>query len=295
MNNPVDDLVQKFVGVNGVQLCYFEAGEKFKAGGTILLIHATGFHARCWDRTIHLLGYRHVVAIDLRGHGRSEKVGPFSWDVFGADLAEFVRVLNLGNIVAAGHSMGGHSLCQAASKVQDRFQRLLLVDPVILSPENYTQPKTHRHAWLNEQDEHPVARRRNHFDSEQAMFDNYHGRGSFASWREDSLRDYCQFGCLPNEKGVVLACPPQVEAEIYKGSAECDVHAMIREIKIPVTVLRAEMHEIEPGVMDFTASPTWPFLASCFAQGADVYLPHLSHFIPMQDPEFVAQHLLAAD
>ena len=291
MNNPVDNLEEKSVRVNGVKLCYFETGEQFRADGTILLIHATGFHARCWDRTIELLSGRHVIAIDMRGHGRSDKVGPFTWDVFGVDVADFVSILDLVHVVAAGHSFGGHSLCQAVSKVGDRFQRILLVDPVILPPENYAQPETHRHAMLNEQDEHPVARRRNHFDSAQAMYDNYHGKGSFASWRDDVLWDYCRFGCLVVDEGVTLACPPKVEAAIYQGSSGCDIHKLIGDIKIPVTILRAELRERKPGVMDFSGSPTWPSLASRFEQGTDVYLPHLTHFIPMQDPKIIAQYL----
>jgi pimeloyl-ACP methyl ester carboxylesterase len=295
MINPVDNLEKKFVAVNGVQLCYFETGEQFRVNGTILLIHATGFHARCWDRTIQLLSDRHVVAIDMRGHGRSDKVGPFTWDVFGVDVAEFVSILDLDNVVAAGHSFGGHSVCQALATVEDRFQRALLIDPVVLAPENYARPDTHRHVRLNDEDEHPVARRRNHFDSVQAMYDNYHGKGSFASWREDVLWDYCRFGCLVDDEGVTLACPPKVEAAIYQGSSGCDIYTLIGDIKIPITILRAELRDRTPGVMDFSGSPTWPLLASRFEQGTDVYLPHLTHFIPMQEPEVIAQYLLAAD
>ena len=41
--------------------------------------------------------------------------------------------------------------------------------------------------------------------------------------------------------------------------------------------------------MDFSLSPTWPELATRFPRGRDVYLPHLTHFIPMQDPALVAR------
>jgi alpha-beta hydrolase superfamily lysophospholipase len=44
---------------------------------TILFSHACSFHGRCYDRVINeaLHGY-HVIAIDLRGHGRSQKHPP---------------------------------------------------------------------------------------------------------------------------------------------------------------------------------------------------------------------------
>jgi hypothetical protein len=45
--------------------------------------------------------------------------------------------------------------------------------------------------------------------------------------------------------------------------------------------------------MDFAASSTWERLAEEFPNGRDVYLPHLTHFIPMQEPERVAQWITA--
>ena len=60
---------------------------------------------------------------------------------------------------------------------------------------------------------------------------------------------------------------------------------------MPVTVLRGEKRA-RAETMDFLASPTWEHLADQFPQGRDVYLPHLTHFIPMQDPALVARHIL---
>ena len=89
-----------------------------------------------------------------------------------------------------------------------------------------------------------------------------------------------------------LACPPDIEASVYKAATGRDIYALIPAIKVPVTVLRAKQRD--PGPRDFTdfsASPTWEKLAAQFAQGRDVFLPHLTHFIPMQDPELVARYV----
>ena len=66
----------------------------------VLMVHATGFHARCWDKTVAALppGTR-VIGVDLRGHGRSENVGKIEdWNVPARDLAEFIEGLDLKNI-----------------------------------------------------------------------------------------------------------------------------------------------------------------------------------------------------
>jgi pimeloyl-ACP methyl ester carboxylesterase len=290
------------VAVEGGELCAFEWGvatESAAAGRspTILLTHATGFHARVWDATVRALGDGwHVIAVDQRGHGRSLKRGPFSWERFGQDLVQFIEALDLRAIVGVGHSMGGHATVQAAAALPQRFERLVLVDPVIMDPAFYRHhpgvPGTTR------PEDHPTAKRKNAWTSWREMYERFEHRGTFALWRRDVLADYCRYGVLPNPDGpgFVLACPPLVEAAIYTQSAGRDISALFARIEVPVTVLRAQRREgPRQDVMDFAASPTWPHLAAQFAKGRDVHLPQLTHFIPMQAPEVVARCILDAD
>jgi lipase len=279
------------ITANGVDLCYFEWGTATAAAPTVLLAHATGFHARCWDRVVaQLPEARHVIALDQRGHGRSAKVPPFNWESFGADLAAFVAKLNLQRVVGVGHSMGGHAVVQAAAREGQRFERLVLVDPVIMDPAHYAAMKE----MMDHQQpgDHPTSKRNNQWRSWESMFERLRGRGSFAVWRDDALEDYCRYGLVPNPDGPdwMLACPPWVEASIYTGSAGRAIHDLFATIDVPVVVLRGEKRTRTES-MDFLASPTWENLANQFPQGRDVYLPHLTHFIPMQDPALVARFI----
>jgi pimeloyl-ACP methyl ester carboxylesterase len=284
---------ERHIRIGDVDLCYFEWGEADSTQPTVLLAHATGFHARCWDRVIGALPVnRHVIALDQRGHGRSAKVPPFNWESFGNDLAGFVKAMDLVRIVGVGHSMGGHALVQAAAREKARFERLVLVDPVIMDPELYASIKGAM--GTQQPKDHPTSKRNNLWQSWREMFDRLSGRGSFAVWRLDVLEDYCRYGVLPNPDGAgwVLACPPLVEASIYTGSGGRDIHDLFATIDVPVTVLRGEKRtRLE--AMDFLASPTWERLADQFPKGRDVYLPHLTHFIPMQDPDLVARFVEA--
>lgn len=257
----------------------------------MLFIHATGFHARCWDQTIaHLPHGYHVIAIDLRGHGRSEKRGLISdWTEPARDVIELLSHLRLASAIGAGHSKGGHILVQAAAALPGQFSKLVLIDPVIMSPEIYGSMP----AWP-QGTEHPVARRRNSWESWEAMYEAFRHRKPYSHWLPKVLEDYCRHGVTkrPDGNGVQLACPPDIEASVYKAATGRDIYALIPAIKVPVTVLRAKQRD--PGPRDFTdfsASPTWEKLAAQFAQGRDVFLPHLTHFIPMQDPELVARYV----
>ncbi len=281
--------VAKQLQLPEVTLSYFEWGNA--ADPTLLLVHATGFHARCWDQVVARLpkGVQ-VVALDMRGHGRSDKLPPYNWDTFGQDLVAFADALQMVDVVGVGHSMGGHCVAQLAAERPHVFRELLLLDPVIFERSAYSSDKYR--GYENAAD-HPVAGRREVWDSWQAMHESLQGKGSFGLWDAQVFEDYCRYGVLPNaDGGVNLACPALVEASIYLGNTQTDLHKAIPSIKIPVTVLRAPPRDPDaPPEMDFSKSPTVPELASYFPQGTDVLLPELTHFIPMQAPELVAGYI----
>jgi alpha-beta hydrolase superfamily lysophospholipase len=67
------DVRYRTVKVDGLDIFYREAGPK--DAPTILLLHGFLDHAGSWARVAERLS-GHVVALDLRGHGRSAWVGP---------------------------------------------------------------------------------------------------------------------------------------------------------------------------------------------------------------------------
>lgn len=287
MTNHYGAPLQRRAQLADVELCYFEWGNP--EDPDLLLVHATGFHARCWDQVVaQLPAGLHIIAPETRGHGRSERRAPFTWPNFGSDLMAFAEHVDLQDALAVGHSMGGHCVTQLAIHQPERLRALLLIDPVIFEPSAYPSK---RHSGYERPEDHPVARRRNHWASWQAMRDSLAGKGSFGLWDPAVLDDYCRYGSLPVADGVELACPPVVEASVYLGSAGTDLHAQLASIQQPTLVLRAPPPDAERADLDFSKSPTWPALAAQFPQGRDVLLADLTHFIPMQDPALVARYI----
>ncbi len=90
-----------FAKANGITLAYWESHPGLRGQGpTLWLAHATGFHGRVWDRMIGALAQPcHGIAIEQRGHGRSEATEFDSWDVFGHDQAELAARLDLQDAV----------------------------------------------------------------------------------------------------------------------------------------------------------------------------------------------------
>jgi pimeloyl-ACP methyl ester carboxylesterase len=221
----------------------------------------------------------------MRGHGRSDgPAPPYHWPDFARDVAAAARALELDDALAVGHSKGGYAIALSAARDPGPFGRLLLIDPVILPRERY---------GTSYGQEHFAARRRNTWASPDEMFERFKDREPFSRWDPAVLRDYCDYGLLPNTdgEGYVLACPPAIEAATYAGSAAGgEIYDALPNLHIPVRILRARNGgEQAPGEpMDMSRSPTAPDIASAFPDAEDVYLPQYSHFIPMEDPGFVA-------
>ena len=262
--------------VRGVELALYEwPGE----GPLVVLCHATSFHARCWNRVMARLPGRKVIALDFRGHGQSAKPDPpYRWRDFGEDLAALLVSRQISNAIGAGHSMGGHALALAAAMVPNAFRSLLLLDPVILSESSYGKAQE----CLDF-----VLRRRNYWRSSEEMYQRFVDRPPFRTWDRAVLRDYCEYAL----NGSELACPPAVEASIYANSAaaDADIHAELCNIQAAVRVVRSGK-AYSYGL--FEGSPTDPGLAAHVVRGTDMVLKDLSHFIPMEAPNLVAELIL---
>ena len=270
------------VRANGVELSVFEwAG----ASPPVLLVHATGMHARCWDAVVARLPDVRVLAVELRGHGRSERHPPYTWPEISRDVGALCEVLGLRDVIAVGHSIGGFCIAWNAAEHPGWLRAVVLIDPVIFSPETEAaraaEPAT---------EEHFTARRRARFASPDEMIERFAKRPPYSGWRPEVLRAYCEHGLIRGDdgEGYLLACPPQVEAAVYSSRRGGDIHARLARIAVPTTVLRAPSGEAGAR-FDFSRSPTWAGLASAIPGAVDVFLPECSHFIPMEVPERVAE------
>jgi lipase len=282
------------VRVNGIELATWEWRPELRGRERpILLVHATGFHGRVWDPVVERLGERYVISLDQRSHGRSEKTEITHWREFGRDLAGVVEALDLRDVVGVGHSMGGHAMVDAAAAQPERFCRLVLIDPVIASRDDYASG-----GWTIARfgdEPHPTAKRKRRFPSPEAMIERFRDRYPYSIFHPDALRAYCSHGLLPaaDGDGFELACPPEIEASIYMTSrTNVAVWDSVDALEIPVSVLRAKPPPADRDAMDFSSSPTWPGLAGEFRDGRELFFPDNTHFLPMELPDRISELIL---
>ncbi len=220
----------------------------------------------------------------MRGHGRSTGGPVEHWGEMARDICEFAEQLGIENAVGIGHSMGAHTLLQAAHDRPGAFGQLVLFDPVILAPEFYAPSEP----LFTAGNPHPASRRKRDFASPEAMIERFQDRDPYDLFNARVFEDYCRYGLLPcsDGEGFELACPPEVEGSVYASSrSNAGILGTAKQVDIPVLVVRAKQLDL----MDFKSSPTWPQLASILPQGTDMHRPDRTHFHPFEDPADAAR------
>jgi 3-oxoadipate enol-lactonase len=103
-------------------------------GPLILCVHGLSANCRSFDRFVPVLAEagHHVVAMDLRGRGRSDisPPGSYGWDSHVRDLLEIAELYGADSFDVIGHSMGGFIGMTLAAQYPRRCNRLVLVDAV---------------------------------------------------------------------------------------------------------------------------------------------------------------------
>jgi pimeloyl-ACP methyl ester carboxylesterase len=99
----------------------------------VVFVHSLAGNSTHWSKQLeHLRRTRRAVALDLRGHGRSERPRNGDYTIAGmvGDVAAAADTLGLAKFVLVGHSMGGGVALAYAGAHPDRVAGLVLVDPI---------------------------------------------------------------------------------------------------------------------------------------------------------------------
>ncbi|MBT8766565.1 alpha/beta fold hydrolase [Metapseudomonas boanensis] len=115
--------------------------EDYGHGTPLLLVHGLGSSTRDWEYQIPALSTRHrVIALDVRGHGRSDKPRErYNMGTFADDVAALIEHLGLAPVHLVGISMGGMIGFQLGVERPELLRSLTVVNS---GPE--VKPKTPR-------------------------------------------------------------------------------------------------------------------------------------------------------
>ena len=257
---------------------------------TVLLVHGTGFCASVWNAVaLDLVDDFDVVALDRRGHGGSVKPDDtYDFEDFADDIETLIDAFDLDGAFGLGHSAGGTDLLLAAARRPGAFERLVVIEPTLMDPDDpgrdlASSPGPDQAELEN------MSRRRATFPSRQAALDRLDGRGIFTGWRRELLEAYVADAFEERPDGeVALCCSPMLEGAMLRriaaamnGTHPAGTFERVREISCPTLIATTEH-----------SNPSYARMADValrLVPGAFLeHLPGVGHAVPQVAPETVA-------
>jgi pimeloyl-ACP methyl ester carboxylesterase len=144
-----------FADLGEVQLFFTDEGT---GDPPLLFVHGYTCDSHDWSWQLpHFTKKHRVVAVDLRGHGRSSAPPDgYSAQELASDVAALLESLGLSAVVAVGHSLGGAVVSALAVEHPELVAGLVCVDPAYLLPDETGSNAAPMIAALNETDPVPL-------------------------------------------------------------------------------------------------------------------------------------------
>lgn len=104
-----------------------------RAAPPLVCLHGVMGHGRRFRKLVEerLAERFHVLALDLRGHGRSRWEPPWDLATHVGDVLETVEAAGVARASWLGHSFGGRLVLELASLEPERIERAVLLDPAV--------------------------------------------------------------------------------------------------------------------------------------------------------------------
>ena len=181
--------------------------------------------------------------------------------------------------------MGATATLRLALSEPERFNALVLIDPVLFPPWIV-------HLWeiiyrLGLSYLHPLAkkavRRKPQFPDKGTMFNTYRQKRVFRYLDDRSLWAYVESMALTTQKGDInLAYPPEWEAQIYVTGLRSDV-----EIWKKLSTLKPPLLVIRGGETDTFWESTSQLMTRKLPSAEIITIPFSTHLVPLEKPDAV--------
>lgn len=256
-----------------------------RAAPTLHIAHANGFPPEVYrEMVMPLLGDYRVVALPARPLWEPPPPPEdFSgWQVMADDLIAGIEAHGLGPVIGVGHSMGATTTLIASTKRPDLFRALVLLDPVLFPDISDAFDQD-----LNFPLVEGALRRRREWESREAAFERFNGRGLFQNWSEAAVWAYIDGLTRPAANGgIELRYSPEWEARIYQ-TALHSTHRWWEWVKtLSVPALTIQGQETDTFINDSVVlwKQTRPDLEV-------ICIPAVGHLFPIEAPQQVAAYI----
>lgn len=226
---------------DGVNIYYKDWGPK--EAQPIVFHHGWPLSADDWDNQMLFFlaeGYR-VIAIDRRGHGRSDQVSEgHDMDHYAADASAVVESLDLRNAVHVGHSTGGGQVARYVAQYgqpQGRVAKAVLVSavPPLMVKTDSNPGGTPIEAFDGFRNALAANRAQFYLDVASGPFYGFNRDGADVS--QGTIQNWWRQGMIGSAKA---------HYEGIKAFSETDQTEDLKTITVPVLVLQGDDDQVVP-------------------------------------------------
>ena len=257
-------------------------------GETIHFAHANGYPPESYRQLLSPLtnDYKVIGMLQRPLWDNSDYNEIKNWHQLADDMIQFLDEQSLKGVVGVGHSLGAIVSVLAASKRPDLFKKLILIEPVIfpklMTAVNHLMPMSLRKKYV------PVAKvalkRKDHWSTEQEIFDSYRKKKIFALLSDASIWDWIKAGIVPHkEGGVTLRFTKQWEAHIY--ATVTNVLDALDKLTVPFYIMRGAKTNVISDKM-------WTKLNRKYPTERLIEYKNATHLLPLELQETVANDIL---
>ncbi|MBI4511993.1 MAG: alpha/beta hydrolase [Deltaproteobacteria bacterium] len=133
----------RLLDVDGVRLFFYRSGDRapntFPKTGSCPLLLLHGYQLSHWQfrhvvPKLEAAGHE-VIALDLPGHGESDRPAPedysYSAAAFLETIVRFLGILAVERVTVIGHSLGGGLALFLAARRAEHVDRIVVIDPLV--------------------------------------------------------------------------------------------------------------------------------------------------------------------
>lgn len=185
--------IDRFVQAGDIKLHYADWGEN---GPPIILLHGGRITGRSWDATARgLAPDYHVISLDARGHGDSDKPSRgYTYVQRSQDLEMFLEVLGINSSFGMSHSTGAVTMAIHELKFPGRFRKIILIEPPVRPRHRTNQPTRDSNSPRNQRRNWP-----NRLELDSYLSQHPRTR----RWTEESRRAVVEHGVTELQDGSV--------------------------------------------------------------------------------------------
>ncbi len=257
---------------------------------TVVLLHGFLENAWAWEETVEsgLAGHFHVVSVDLRGHGDSDRVGVggnYHFPDYLADLHELIPLVRRARVSLVGHSMGGFIAGFYAGVSSQALERLVIMEGTGLPGKGpWDDPLPERVSrWLRRRADVQARPQSSYASIAEAAA---RLQRTDPTLRPELAQRLAEKGTRPGPDGRLrFKHDPRLTVGVVSDFDLEQAATIWSQITCPVLLIEGERSGIR--LPEAEARRRW----AAFRQHRSIVLPDAGHLMQRDQPQALARHL----